>query len=49
MVDPRTRAALPEGIGGDGHARRHHHDYEVRENLLSLPDAAALLRKASSS
>ena len=49
LVDPRTRAALPEEVGGDAHAHRHHLDYEVQERLLSGSDAVALLRKASSS
>ena len=48
LVDPRTRAALPGGVGGEGHAHRHHLDYEVHRSLLSGPDAVALLRKASS-
>ena len=48
LVDPRTRAALPQDVGARGHAHRHHLDYEVRETLLSQPDAVGLLRKASS-
>lgn len=56
LIDPRTRAALPDeaghavggAMGPDGrHARRRHHDYEVQESLLSQRDAAALLRRAS--
>ncbi len=49
LVDPRTRAALPGGVGGDNHSHRHHLDYEVQGSLLSTPDAVALLRKASQS
>ena len=49
MVDPRTRAALPDELGRAGHDRRHHMDYEIAETLLSREDAVALLRKASSS
>ena len=50
LIDPRTRAALPEGVNpsGAGHAHRPHLDYEVQETLLSQPDAVDLLRKASS-
>lgn len=51
LIDPRTRAALPDHLDGDvrkGHAHRNHLDYEVRESLLSQGDAVALLRKASS-
>lgn len=48
MVDPRTRAALPADLGSD-HSRRPHMDYEVQGTLFSQADAAALLRKASSS
>lgn len=48
LVDPRTRAALPDTVTDD-HGHRHHLDYEVHSSLLSSPDAVALLRKASSS
>lgn len=50
LIDPRTRAALPENVNtkGAGHAHRPHLDYEVQETLLSQPDAVELLRKASS-
>ena len=50
LIDPRTRAALPESVdpSGAGHAHRPHLDYEVQETLLSQPDAVELLRKASS-
>jgi hypothetical protein len=47
LVDPRTRAALPEGVGRNRHAARPHFDYEVQESLLSVPDAVNLLRRAS--
>lgn len=52
LIDPRTRAALPDHVTGSvraGHSHRHHMDYEVRENLLSQPDAVDLLRRASMS
>lgn len=50
LIDPRTRAALPENLTGQGeHAHRPHLDYEVQENLLTQGDAVDLLRKASSS
>ncbi len=51
LIDPRTRAALPDAIrqsGARSHAHRQHLDYEVKESLLSAPDAVELLRKASS-
>lgn len=48
LIDPRTRAALPDDVAGHGHGYRHHQDYEVQENLLMRPDAVALLRRASS-
>ncbi len=51
LIDPRTRAALPEHLDEavrQGHGHRHHLDYEVRESLLSSRDAVALLRRASS-
>lgn len=49
LIDPRTRAALPDDIhaSGTGHAHRPHLDYEIQETLLSRPDAVDLLRKAS--
>jgi len=50
LIDPRTRAALPDDVNpsGAGHAHRPHLDYEVQETLLSQPDAVEMLRKASS-
>ncbi len=50
LIDPRTRAALPDDVNtqGAGHTHRPHLDYEVQEKLLSHPDAVELLRKASS-
>ena len=51
LIDPRTRAALPENMrrtSGGTHAHRQHLDYEVKESLLSTPDAVELLRRASS-
>ena len=49
LIDPRTRAALPEGLGGAGHRPRRHLSYEVQESLLSGADAVSLLRRASQS
>lgn len=54
LIDPRTRAALPselaekmaETLPGHG-ADRAHLAYEVQENLLDRPDAADILRRAS--
>jgi len=52
LVDPRTRAALPDEVDAalakalPGHEDRHHLDYEVSEALLSA-DAAERLRRAS--
>lgn len=46
LIDPRTRPALPEGLGG-AHAPRRHLAYEVQESLLSGTDAVDLLRRAS--
>jgi hypothetical protein len=48
LVDPRTRAALPDGVGHKAHAPRPHLGYEVQESLLTVPDAVDLLRRASS-
>ena len=51
LIDPRTRAALPDSMRNAStrsHAHRQHLDYEVKESLLSAPDAVELLRKASS-
>jgi hypothetical protein len=48
LLDPRTRAALPEGLDKSGHGYRLHLGYEVQENLLSVPDVVDLLRRASS-
>jgi hypothetical protein len=47
LIDPRTRAALPEGVGRTRHVYRQHLGYEVQESLLSAPDAVDLLRRAS--
>ena len=49
LIDPRTRAALPEDIAAAAHGPRAHQLYEVAERLLSSPDAVDLLRRASSS
>lgn len=47
LVDHRTRAALPEGIGAQDHTNSRHLGYEVKDNLIPFAKAAALLRKAS--
>lgn len=55
LVDNRTRAALPDDLAHDltealkEHAISGHLDLEVQERLLNLPDAAAVLRRASTS
>ena len=49
LLDPRTRAAVPEEIAEARHGHRAHHEYEITETLLSQPDAVDLLRRASSS
>jgi hypothetical protein len=52
LIDPRTRAAMPDNVRANGtrsdHAHRPHQDYEVQEKLLAHPNAVDLLRKASS-
>ncbi|QIE44560.1 Hint domain-containing protein [Pseudohalocynthiibacter aestuariivivens] len=53
LVDTRTRPALPPELSEKlaqslpGHAERIHLDFEVSKALLDHPDAAALLRRAS--
>ena len=53
LVGPRTRAALPRDIEaglpvfGDDHAARPHLQFEISEALLTHPDAAGLLKRAS--
>ncbi len=47
LIDPRTRAAVPEGVAPGAHEQRRHQSYEVAESLLSGADAADLLRRAS--
>ena len=49
LVDPRTRAILPQDGGQAAHSLGGYHDYEVKDNLIPLDKAAALLRKASAS
>ena len=50
LIDPRTRAALPDDLTESSeHAHRPHQDYEVQETLLSQGDAVDLLKRASSS
>lgn len=53
LVDPRTRAALPEGLRASmiadvaTHGARPHLAFEVSGTLLDHPDAAAVLKRAS--
>ena len=53
LVNPRTRAVLPADLGetlasdGDGHSARPHMDFEVGQALLDHPDAAKILKRAS--
>lgn len=53
LVDPRTRAALPADLGealtsgGIGHSARAHMEFEVGQALLDHPDAAEILKRAS--
>ncbi|RYH03253.1 Hint domain-containing protein [Salipiger sp. IMCC34102] len=52
LIDHRTRAALPkhlDGIAEGGHGFRPHMNYEVQKQLVSHPDAVALLKRASRS
>lgn len=49
LVDPQTRAALPEEAGMLDHQHDLRRAYEVKDHLLPTADAAGLLRKASSS
>ncbi|MFP4327680.1 MAG: Hint domain-containing protein [Paracoccaceae bacterium] len=55
LIDSRTEPVLPEDLRRamsnllPGHARAPHLDFEVQEALLRHPDAAALLRRASTS
>jgi hypothetical protein len=55
MIAPRTKGVLPDSLGATiaparhGHRLRAHHDFEVTEDLARNPDAAGLLRRASSS
>lgn len=53
LIDPRTRAALPDDVRAangtrDRHAHRPHLDYEMQENNLPKEDLIEVLRKASS-
>ncbi|PSL20402.1 Hint domain-containing protein [Shimia abyssi] len=54
QIDMRTQAVLPADLQKrmsepmPGHQRRRHHEYEVHKSLLDRPDAAALLKRASS-
>ncbi len=53
LIDPRTRSALPREVAEtlssrlEGHARRSLGEFEIGETLLSRPDAAELLAKAT--
>ena len=53
LVDPRTRPALPAELAEKlseslhAHGERPHLAYEVKESLLDRPDAAEILRRAS--
>ncbi|MGH1454670.1 MAG: Hint domain-containing protein [Paracoccaceae bacterium] len=53
LVDTRTRPALPQDLAEKlatalpGHENRPHMQFEVGETLLDRPDAADLLRRAS--
>ncbi len=47
LVDPRTRAVLPEEAGVLHHRTALHQGYEVKDHLLPAGRAASLLRKAS--
>ena len=55
LIDPRTRRAVPDTVrnqvdmDGKGHAHRNHLNYEIQEQLVADPSAAALLKNASSS
>lgn len=53
LIDPRTRAALPDDVRAangtrDRHAHRPHLDYEMQEKNLPKEDLIEVLRKASS-
>lgn len=53
LVDPRTRPALPAELAEtlssslNTHGQKAHLAYEVQESLLDRPDAADILRRAS--
>ncbi|WP_372609985.1 Hint domain-containing protein [Aquicoccus sp.] len=53
LIDPRTRPALPDGVAAKmaktlpRHATASHLDFEIGKNLLDRPDAAEILRRAS--
>ncbi len=53
LVDPRTRSVLPPELseamdaGLNTHTASPHRDFEVSKALLDHPDAAAILRRAS--
>ena len=54
LIDTRTKPVLPAHISKDmgevipGHSNRPHAGLDVQEGLLDRPDAAAILRRASS-
>ncbi len=53
LIDPRTRPALPDGVAArmaatlPRHAMPNHLDFEIAKNLVDRPDAAEILRRAS--
>jgi len=49
LVDARTRAALPDGVGAQNHNETPHQAFEVTESLANRPDVVTLLKRASSS
>ncbi len=50
QIDTRTRGILPNDLKASvaEHEHQHHQNYEVHESLLDRPNAAALLKRASS-
>ncbi|MFX0544455.1 Hint domain-containing protein [Roseovarius sp. S1116L3] len=53
LVDPRTRSVLPADLSETlsrtepGHDHRAHMEFEVQSQLVDMPDAAEILRRAS--
>lgn len=48
LIDPRTSAISAQDSPAAPHDPKKYHDYEVKDNLIDLEKAAALLRMASS-